>query len=150
MGLIVKCLNLKNNQIIIDLGAGDGVVVFSAARTALKQKLNTKFIAIEINIILIIILYIQRFFHPNKNNIRIVWGDLFKFKVQSAKFKVITQNSKLITFYIYISPWLIDQLIKNIKSEVKNFTLISYMYSVKLLAKKEIIIHGHNNIYIYN
>jgi len=141
MGLIVKCLNLKNNQIIIDLGAGDGVVIFSAAQEAWEKNLNTKFVAIEINIVLIVILYVRRFFHPNKNNIRIIWGDLFKITMKQYN------NA---TIYLYISPWLIDRLIKNLKLEINNFTLVSYMYPIKSLIKKRKTINGHNNIYVYN
>ncbi|PIP63272.1 hypothetical protein COW97_03440, partial [Candidatus Roizmanbacteria bacterium CG22_combo_CG10-13_8_21_14_all_34_12] len=78
MPLIVKALNLKNNQTVIDLGAGDGIVIFKAAQQSYKQKLNTKFVAVEINLILILIIHLRRLFHPNKKNIKIVYGDIFK------------------------------------------------------------------------
>jgi len=41
--LIIKALNLKNNQVVFDLGAGDGIVIFEAAKLAFEKKLNTKF-----------------------------------------------------------------------------------------------------------
>lgn len=37
MDLIVKALGLKNNQTVIDLGAGDGVVILEAAKKASKK-----------------------------------------------------------------------------------------------------------------
>ena len=40
--LMLKALSLKNGQIIIDLGAGDGVIIFETAYESMKQKLNTK------------------------------------------------------------------------------------------------------------
>ena len=70
--LIVKALGLKNNQTVIDLGAGDGIVIFEAAKSSYLKKFNTKFIAVEINPVLILVLHLQRFFHPNKKNIQII------------------------------------------------------------------------------
>src|SRR3989339_1199594 len=66
MPLIVRALNLKNNQTVFDLGAGDGIMIFKAAEEAFQQDINTKFIAVEINPVLILILYLRRLFHPNK------------------------------------------------------------------------------------
>ena len=63
--LIIKALNLKSNQTVFDLGAGDGIIIFKAAQQAYKQKLNTQFVAVEINPVLILILHLRRLFHPN-------------------------------------------------------------------------------------
>ncbi len=138
--LIIKALGLKNNQTIIDLGAGDGIVIFEAAIISLQQKLNTQFIAVEINPVLVIILFVSRLFHPNRKNIKIIWGDFFK---------VTMQQFNNITIYLYVSPWLIDKLIKNLKLKTKNFSLVSYMYSSKLLKDSQKIIKGKNKIFIY-
>ncbi len=74
--LIIKALNLQNNQTIIDLGAGDGIVIFKAAEEALNKNLKTKFIAIDINPILVFIMNIRRLFHPNKKTF-ILLGEIF-------------------------------------------------------------------------
>ena len=50
---ILKALSLEKDQTVIDLGAGDGVVVFEAAYESWRRKLNTKFITLEINPVLI-------------------------------------------------------------------------------------------------
>ena len=55
---IIKALDLKNNQTVVDLGAGDGLVIFSAAQEAKRQSLNTQFVAVEINPVLIFILHL--------------------------------------------------------------------------------------------
>lgn len=91
---IIKAVNLKNDQVIIDLGAGDGVVIFAAASNAisLPKKLNTQFIAVEINPVLIFIMHLRRLFHPNRKNIKIVWADMFK-----VNLKTQNHNSKLKT-----------------------------------------------------
>lgn len=157
---IIKALNLKNNQTIFDLGAGDGVVVFTAANKALLKNLNTVFVAVEINPILVLILHLRRLSHPNKKNIKIIWGDMFKINLKSQILnrKSTSQNSNLsvmkqcnnVTIYLYISPWLINQLIDRLKQQQINHSLISYMYPSKLLKNKEKILRGLHNIYVYN
>ncbi len=149
MPLIIRALSLKNNQTVIDLGAGDGIVIFKSASQAFQKKLNTKFVAVEINPVLILILYLRRLFHPNKKNIKIIHDDIFKMdfsfynRCTDAKFCVST------TFYLYISPWYLEKTIKNLKLKIKNFSVVSYMYPVKSLKKNEKIIQGKNKIFIY-
>ena len=60
MKQIIQGLDLKNDQIIIDLGAGTGTVIFAAAHEAHKRGLNTHFVAIEINFILTAIMHIKK------------------------------------------------------------------------------------------
>ncbi len=140
--LIIKSFNLKNNQIIYDLGAGDGSVIFATAKQAQQKKLNTQFVAVEINPVLILILNIRHLFHPNKKNIKIVWADMFKIDLKS-------KISNLIIF-LYISPWFLEKVIKNLKLKIKKFSVISYMYPIKSLKKFETIKKGYaHDIFIY-
>lgn len=139
---IIKALDLKNNQTLVDLGAGDGIVIFSAAGMALKKNFETRFVAIEINPVLIIVLHLRRLFHPNKKNIRIIKGDIFKMKFDFIK----TRDT---TFYIYISPWYIETTLKNIRRQVDDFSLVSYMYPVRPLKNIERKMSGKNSIFIY-
>ena len=152
MEKIVKALNLRNDQTIIDLGAGDGIVIFKAADEALKQKLNTQFVAIDINPILILVLYVRRLFHQNKQNIKIIHDDIFKMKFD---FLAIKQFNN-ITIYLYISPWYLEKTISNIKNQTclpagryQNFSVVSYMYPIKSLKNREKIIQGKNKIFTY-
>ena len=142
--LILEALNLRKNQTIIDLGAGDGIVIFQAARKALQDKLNTKFIAVEINPVLLFILYIRRLFHPNRNNIQIVKRDMF-----TMSYTNLTSSTN-VTFYIYISPWYIDKTVQNITKQIPSFDLVSYFYEVKSLQthnqERQIGVH---DIYSY-
>lgn len=142
---------MKNNQAIYDLGAGDGIVIFAAAKEAYKKNLNTKFIAVEINPILLLILHFRRLFHPNRNNIKILKDNIF-----SMNFKDLSLNISHLTFYLYISPWYLETVIKNLQSrlatrraKIKNFSVVSYMYPIKSLKKREKIIAGLHNIYLY-
>lgn len=145
MPLIVKALNLKNNQTVIDLGAGDGIVIFRSATEAFQKKLNTKFVAVEINPILILILHLRRLFHKNKKNIKIIRDDIFKIDFSS----LTTIHYSPVTVYLYISPWFLEKTIKNLKLRIKNFDVVSYMYPIKSLKKNEKIIQGRNKIFIY-
>jgi 16S rRNA A1518/A1519 N6-dimethyltransferase RsmA/KsgA/DIM1 with predicted DNA glycosylase/AP lyase activity len=79
--------------------------MFEASKQALKRKLNTQFIALEINPILVCILHIRRLFEPNKKNIQIIWGDMFKINFKQFS----TFDFSLTTIYLYISPWLIEK-----------------------------------------
>jgi len=141
--LIIKALNLKNNQVVFDLGAGDGMVIFEAAKLAFEKKLNTQFFAVEINPVLILIMWFHWLFHPNKKNIKIVCDDIFKIDFKRYKLQVTSY-----TFYLYISPWYLEKIIKNLKLKIKNFTLVSYFYPVpKMKAKK--IFEGKNKVFVY-
>lgn len=144
---IVKALSLKNNQTVFDLGAGDGIVIFKAVDEAFQKKLNTKFVAVEINPVLILILHLRRFFHTNRKNIKIVYGDIFKMSFSSYGLRTIPYS---LTFYFYISPWFLERIIRNLKLEIRDFSVVSYMYPIKSLKKKERIIEGKNMIFVYN
>ena len=143
--LILSSLNLQNKQTVIDLGAGDGWIIFEAARITLSKKLNTQFIATEINPFLLIILYCKYFFHPNKKNIQIKYFDIFKHNYQS----LITNHQSLITFYLYLSPWLIQKIEEKIQTLKTKKTIIAYYYPLKK-RKPTQVAKGINSIYLYN
>ncbi len=148
--LIVKALNLKNDQVVIDLGAGDGIVIFEAARMASQKKLNTKFIAVEINPVLILVLHLRRLFHPNRKNIKIILDDMFKMNFNRLTRKPV--NSLI--FYLYISPWYMDKTISNIKRQTNKFKVVSYMYPLSIKTTKSSFskataIRGKNQIFVY-
>ena len=146
--LIVKALALKNNQTLIDLGAGDGIVILKAAEEAYTKKLNTQFIAVEINPVLLIILHIRRLLHPNRANIQIINRDMFTLSYPSLPTPYALQPT---TFYIYISPWFIEKTVHNITKQVKTFDLISYFYQVKCLPTyKEEVKEGVHKVYRYS
>lgn len=169
MSLIVDLLDLKNNQTIIDLGAGDGIVILEAANSAFEKKLNTQFVAVDINPILIFILYLRRYFHPNKKNVKIIQGDFFDMSLRAlakqSKQKIATSPDERrsprndtsivkqfnnITIYLYISPWFLDRVTKRVLQQIPQAKIVSYMYPIKSLQKRERVTRGKNSIYIYN
>lgn len=144
--LILTALHIQDNQTIVDLGAGDGIVIFKAAERAFQNKLNTEFIAIEINPILLLILHIRRLFHPNRKNIKIVNADMFSMNYS----QLVANHYSLTTVYMYISPWFIEKTVHNITKQIKNFDLVSYFYQVKCLPKyKEELKEGVHKVYSY-
>lgn len=145
--LILEALDVRNNQTIVDLGAGDGIVIFKAAEKAHQDKLNTKFIAIEINPVLLLILYVRRMVHRNKKNIRILNRDMFS---TTYKDFIDFKAFDFTTFYIYISPWFIEKTVSNIVRQIPDFDLVSYFYQVKYLpALTEEVKNGVHKIYKY-
>jgi len=138
--LIIKTLNLKNNQTVVDLGAGDGRVIFEAAKKAFQQKFNTRFIAAEINPVLITILHLRRLFHPNRRNIKIVLDDMFNMDFNALD-SGLRRND--IVFYLYISPRYMEKTILNIKKQISKFRVVSYMYQINKTtpSKKSIFIY---------
>lgn len=158
--LILNSLDLKDNQILFDLGAGDGWIIFETAKKAYAKKLNTQFIATEINPVLLLILNLRRIFHPNRKNIKIIYANMFSmnfhqlltthYKLPIKSSSLLTTNYSLITIYLYISPWYLEKTLKNIQRQFKTFNLISYMYPIKSLKKHEKIIKGLHNIYKYS
>jgi len=148
MSHILKALNVRKDQFIVDLGAGDGIVIFKAAQEAYQNNLNTQFYAVEINPVLLLILWIRKLFHANRKNIYIVRADMF---TTNYDFLSHFQLDDLMTLYLYISPWFINKTIKNAQKYLKNFEVVSYFYPVRCLSTyKEEIVNGVHKLHIYS
>lgn len=148
--MIIEALNLRNNQIIFDLGAGDGWVIFEAAKKAHEQRLNTRFVATEINPVLLFILYLRKLFHPNRQNIVISCQSMFNCNYSSLLTMYGQGNALSLLFYLYISPWYLEKTLDNIKKQLKKFDIVSYMYPIKSLKKFKVTLKGVNEVFIYN
>ena len=130
--LILKALKLKKNQVVFDLGAGDGIIIFEAAREALRLHLNTEFVAVEMNPILAFVLHLRRLKHPNKKNITIICQDMFK-----VDYTIYTKNDKSATVYIYVSPRYIPRIVEAVQKQFKHFDLVSYYYPIEKQSAPE-------------
>ncbi|MEK6951958.1 MAG: class I SAM-dependent methyltransferase [Nanoarchaeota archaeon] len=119
--LIIKALNLRLNHTVVDLGAGNGIVIFKAANEAYKRGFDTKFYAVEINPILIAILYIKRLFSKNRKNIFILFEDFTKMSLKKFAGAV---------FYLYLSPKYLNLVYKKIKNEAQNPKIVTYYYQI--------------------
>jgi len=142
--LILKSLHIRENQTIVDLGAGDGIVILKAAQEAYNKGLNTQFIAVEINPVLLLILHMRCLLHPNHKNIKIVNRDMF-----ALDYSLLPMPYPL-TVYIYISPWFIEKTVQNISKQMKEYNLVSYFYQVKCLPDhKEEMKEGVHKVFSY-
>jgi tRNA G46 methylase TrmB len=143
---ILEALDIKNDQVIIDLGAGDGWVIFAAARYAFDHHLNTQFIALDINPILVCMMWLRRLTYPNKANIMVLRGDFFKINYKH----LLPKNHGIKpVFYLYISPWFLEQVVDKIYKELPTSRVVSYFYSVKSYKSKERILGGVHPTHIY-
>lgn len=135
------------------------MVVFAAAKKAYEQKLNTKFVAVELNPILLLIMYIKHALHQNKENIRIVYADMFKANfrnVISSKTRNPVKKTRSLTsvrddnltIYLYISPWFLEKIYKKLKKDLKKFELVSYYYPVPDLKPTKTR-SGKNKVFTY-
>lgn len=147
--LILKGLNIRNDQAIIDFGAGDGWVLFEAARVAQGKKFNTKFVLVEINPFLILVLHFKRLLHPNKNNITILRRDIFKVDMKTDSAFSGFKNIKNMTIYMYVSPRFLPVLTKKILEYNKVAAIVTYFYALPD-RKPNQIYSGKHNVYLYN
>jgi 16S rRNA A1518/A1519 N6-dimethyltransferase RsmA/KsgA/DIM1 with predicted DNA glycosylase/AP lyase activity len=149
MKLIMESLQLKNNQVVIDLGAGDGVIIFKAAEQALQKNVNTLFIAVETNPILLAIIWVRWLFHKNRKHIFIMWKDMFNANYKKMIASVNVRHDTLSpTFYLYISPWLIKKAIEQIEKSIDTFNVVSYLYAVPSWKPKKVL-EGRHKVHIY-
>ncbi|MDA1316976.1 MAG: class I SAM-dependent methyltransferase [bacterium] len=142
MPMIVKAMKLANNQVIIDLGAGDGAVVWAAATSAYEKGLNTQFVAVDINIVLVLWMKFRRLVHPHKAHISIIHGDMFLLNYK----KII--GSKKPLFYLYIAPWFTKQVHKMIQELNIPCTILSYFYPITS-GKSQKTAHRVHELYFY-
>ena len=151
--LIVKSLKLKKGQIVWDLGAGDGAVIFAAAEVSHQKKLNTIFVAVEINPALIAVLHLRRLFHPNRRNIYIIKANIFTMQFSDLNSQISTNTSSQ-TFFTYISPWHMEKTVANIARQHHSFHHVSYFYkapkSNKYRARALSARRSVHDVYEYN
>ena len=140
LSLIVKSMNLKNNMNVVDLGAGIGTVIFKVSRLAYDKKLNTKFYAVEINHILIFILYLRKLFSKNGQNVFVNYCDMMKLDLKQFKNPL---------FFLYLSPFYLEKVYKKIKKEVKSLKIITYFYEIPKI-KYSSKLNGINDVFVYS
>lgn len=138
---IISALRLRQNQVVYDLGAGDGIVIFAAAQVAREKKLNTRFVAVEINPVLLAVLWLRRQFHPNRKNISVLRGNIFSMQY--------THASLHSTFFSYISPWYLERVLSNVQRQLQSLDYISYFYPLPHW-KPNRTLHGSHSVYYYS
>lgn len=116
---------LRDKDILYDLGAGDGVVIFEAATTSLASSPRppkTRFVAVELNPILVLVIKMRALFHPARARITVTRNDIFTMTIpRSPGYSPV--------FFTYISPWFMEKTILNLLRQYKSIQLVSYFYA---------------------
>lgn len=103
---IVKNLNLKNGDVLYDLGCGNAEVLVEAVKN------NSEIYAVGVEVAFLPF-WIAKFNARNYKNIKIVREDIFKTNVKDATH-----------IFLYLYPAVINKLIKNIKEQCKSGTTV--------------------------
>ncbi len=129
---MLKIAKLKKNEIVYDLGSGDGKIVISAA------KLGARAVGIEIDPLRIFMSRIKIALE-NVGDLAVVRrGDLFKANVKSAD--VVT---------LFLLPKTMEKLESKLRKELKKGArIVSYGFSFK--KWKPVKTDRKNKIYLYN
>jgi len=141
--LVDRGLLLKPGDVLIDLGAGDGKMLWRYAQPGVKV------IGVEINPFLVAYMYLRRLFHPYRSQITIRRQDLFK-----------TDLSKATKIYLFVGPFLMERIINYIlKNKTKRLSrIVSYRYDFVTLKGKRLTpktsklktLKGEQNVYVWD
>jgi len=141
--LIDRALALKPGEVLFDLGAGDGKMLWRYAQPGVRV------VGVEINPYLAIYMYLRRLFHPYRQQIEIRRQDLFKTNFAQAN-----------KIYLFVGPFMMEAIIKYLlKNRGTNLKrIVSYRYDFvaqngqKLTpaGSKLKTIKGKENVYLWD
>lgn len=131
---ILKLAKIKKNDIIYDLGSGDGRIVITAAKGY-----GIKAVGIERNPILHWLSKKKVEKEKLRNKVTLIKGDLFKQNLSKASVVVI-----------YLTPKLNKMLLSKLQNELKKGTrVISASHAFKGWKEAAKIKTGHFHCYLY-
>lgn len=133
---MVKELNLKEGDRVVDIGSGMGALVFQAARMGADST------GIEHSKLLIAVSKIREFFFRKKKNIRFLRRDAFKMTFEDY--------NKIIGWWI---PNFIKKLQPKLERELRpGARVVSYMFRFfpSIYFKETIITQKKEVIYVYD
>lgn len=99
---MVRLAHIKDGQRIIDVGSGDGRVLFAAAK---KGAIAT---GIEINPYLVLFTRIRALLSPYRGAIRAHWQNLWNADLSGAD-----------TVFVYLLPWRMEELAAKLNRELR-------------------------------
>jgi hypothetical protein len=102
------CLaTIKKGKKIVDLGSGDGNLLFRSAR------LGASVTGYEINPFLVILTLLRTLFSPYKKQVSIYWRDMWKANISDAD-----------VVFVYLLPWKMKKLEEKLFTEMKKGSLV--------------------------
>ncbi|MFZ5535193.1 MAG: class I SAM-dependent methyltransferase [Patescibacteria group bacterium] len=124
---MVALAKIRSGQTIIDVGSGDGRVLFAAA----KKGANA--IGIEINPYLVRFTQIKAFLGAYRGRITVRWQNLWSADLTNAD-----------VVFVYLIPWKMDVLAKKLKKELKPGALVisnSFMFPDWKVVRQDTVNH---------
>lgn len=124
---MVKLAKIRPGQTVIDVGSGDGRVLFAAA----KKGANA--IGIEINPYLVRFTQIKAFLGAYRGRITVRWQNLWTADLRKAD-----------VVFVYLIPWKMDILAKKLKKELKPGALVisnSFMFPDWKVVRQDTVNH---------
>ncbi len=104
---MLRLSGLHTGMTVVDLGSGDGRLLFMAAR----QKIHA--IGYEINPYLVFYTKLLSLFNPDRKYIRVFWKNLWSADVSKAD-----------AVFVYLIPWRMEKLQKKLSKSCKPGTII--------------------------
>ena len=111
---IVSAVGAKPSDIVYELGCGDGRFLISAW----KKEPAAKYVGIERNPLLVVLVRFRLFLAGNPENIVLRRGDFFK-----------TDLSQATRVYAYLLPGVMEALLPKCERELKNALFVSNTFS---------------------
>lgn len=112
---IIKALDIQPNDVIYDLGSGDGRVCIEIAR-----RTSATVVGIEISFLLYILSHIRLFFSQLKGRVKFCWGNFYHRDISSAN-KV----------FIYLTKRTAANLSHKLFSQLRpGAIIVSYQYPI--------------------
>ncbi len=136
IGRIGKLAELKDNDVVYDLGSWDGKVLFWLARNS-----GCKFIWIESYVFLYLFSIIKKHFQYKEKDIDFRLGNIFSANLSDAT-----------VIYVFGFPGKMWRLLKKLQKECKKWTrIISYSFEIEWLKiiKKDKPTEQELTIYVY-
>ncbi len=124
---MVALAKIRSGQTVIDVGSGDGRVLFAAA----KKGANA--IGIEINPYLVRFTQIKAFLGAYRGRITVRWQNLWSADLTNAD-----------VVFVYLIPWKMDVLAKKLKKELKPGSLVisnSFMFPDWKVVRQDTVNH---------
>ena len=127
---VCKLAGITNNDVVYDLGCGDGEVLIQAAKTGAKG------VGIEIDVSRAFIAKCRLLKNKLQNRVQIKRKNFFE--------EDLSQASVII---VYLVPKTLEKLLPKFRKELKKGTkIVSFRYKINLPIKKE---DKKNKLYLY-
>lgn len=129
---MIKLAEFSPGQTVIDVGSGDGRVLFAAAKAGAFT------VGIEINPYLVLYTRFRAFFRPYRGRITVLWKNLWK-----------ADLSKADVVFVYLIPWRMEDLAEKLETELRPGTMVishSFIFPQWKILRSDPIHH----IYVYS